>query len=185
MCLLNVTTKKPLIANEDITVYKFIQNRVLLVDNWRDLVFHGCIAVIKNETVEGKISINQSNDLYICQNSYNGDAADDKLGYKYSWIIDPSVTSIIINGKEIITMLDYQTIYQNSLVKIGNEYTSELIFECSQVNIGLHSYIKPDIDMRYILVECLIPKGSKYYIGNFNEKESIASDRLRYVKIIY
>ena len=35
-----------------------------------------------------------------------------------------------------------------------------------------------------IVVECVIPKGSKYYIGTFYDKISYASDTLTYVKII-
>jgi hypothetical protein len=200
MCLSYVTTKKPLIAYEDITVYKLVKNGTSLVDNWKDIVFHGndCIAVINGETVEGKISIekikykdvyrkiNGDDVLYICQNSFKGNPANDKLGYEYSWSLDECVTSIIVNGKEITTP-GYNTIYQGSSVKIGNEYTSELILNDGEIDIGLHSYIKKPkfkgiID---IIAECVIPKGSKYFIGNFDEiEDSIASDRIRYVKIL-
>ena len=59
MCLLNVTTKEPLIAEEDITVYKFIKKSSELIDNWKDLVSHGdeCIATINNVIVNGSVSI--------------------------------------------------------------------------------------------------------------------------------
>lgn len=192
MCLVNVTTKKPLIADDDIIVYKFIRIGTSLVDNWKYLVFHGddCIAVILGETVKGKISINCMDKLFICTNDsvFNGNSVDDKFGYEYSWILDYNVNSIIVNGNEI-TKPCYETIYRNLIVKIGNEYTSRLILKNdengSEVNIGLHSYIKKPIFKKgNILVECIIPKGSKYFIGEFDETDSIASDRLRYVKIL-
>lgn len=37
------------------------------------------------EIREAKVSINKSGDVYICQNFKNGNAADDRLGYRYSW----------------------------------------------------------------------------------------------------
>lgn len=101
MCLSNVTTRNPLIAEEDITVYKFIEKASVLVDNWKELVNHGdnCIAVINNETVNGKISIDSLGNLFICNSKINGSPAEDMLGYKYSWVFDTSVTSITINGE--------------------------------------------------------------------------------------
>ena len=177
MCLSNVTTTEPLIAEEDITVYKYIEKASILVNNWKELVNHGdeCIAVIGNDTVNGKISIDSSGELFI--------SAED-MGYN-SWVFDKMVTSIIIKGKEIVEQ-GYRTRYQYTKVVIGEEYTSELICNYIDVYIGLHSYInKPELSIYYNIVECIIPKGSKYFIGNFKGiKDSIASDKLKYVKII-
>lgn len=131
MCLSNVTTREPLIAEEDITVYKFIEKSSELIDNWKELVNHGddCIAVIDNETVNGKISINFDK-LYICTDNpnFDGNYAEDMLGYNYSWAFDNDVKSLTINGKNIVC-LGYRTIWQNSPVKIGKTYKSELISE--------------------------------------------------------
>lgn len=197
MCLLNVTTKEPLIAEEDITVYKFIKKSSELIDNWKDLVSHGdeCIATINNVIVNGSVSISTvvSTQIHICTNNpnFDGDYAEDMLGYKYSWILDTQVTSIIIKDKEIIKQgyqTIYQTIYQKAKVVIGEEYTSKLILQKSTVNIGLHSYIKKpcldlDLDLDYILVKCIIPKYSNYFIGDYEgRRDSIASDTLKYVK---
>jgi len=195
MCLSNVTTTEPLIAEEDITVYKYIEKTFVLVDNWKDLVSHGdeCIAVINDDIVKGCISVSSFQcdisvltQIHICTNNHNfdGNCAEDMLGYKYSWGLDSQVTSIIIKNKEFIEQ-GYQTIFQKAKVVIGEEYTSELILQKSIVNIGLHSYVKkPNLNLEYILVECIIPKGSKYFVGNFEGKKSIASDTLKYVKII-
>jgi hypothetical protein len=194
MCLINVTTTEPLIAEEDITVYKFIEK---CFNNWKELVNHGdeCIAVINNETVNGKISIDSSDELFICNSKISGCFSEDMLGYKYSWIFDNNVTSIIVKNKEIIKEISkegYRTIYQKAKVVIGETYKSKLILDIqSQINkptvdIGLHSYIKkPSLKLECILVECVIPKGSNYFIGDFDEiKDSIASDTLKYIKII-
>lgn len=101
MCLENVTTKEPLTAEKDITVYKYLIKTFGLVINWKDLVSHGdeCTAIISNKTVKGKISID-FDQLFICSNdsNYNGRVANDMLGYKYSWNFDSSITSIIVKG---------------------------------------------------------------------------------------
>lgn len=34
-----------------------------------------------------------------------------------------------------------------------------------------------------VVTKCIIPKGSKYYIGEFNNTISYASDTLKYVQI--
>ena len=187
MCLINVTTTEPLIAEEDITVYKFIEK---CFNNWKELVNHGdeCIAVINNETVQGKISIDSSGELFICTDNpnFDGNYAEDMLGYNYSWAFDNDVKSLTINGKNIVC-LGYRTIWQNSPVKIGKTYKSELISEKNTVNIGLHSYIEKQKKYNniYKLVQCVIPKGSNYFIGDYEgRRDSIASDTLKYVKIV-
>ena len=192
MCLSNVTTTGPLIAEEDITVYKFISNCFTPVSNWRELINHGddCIATINNDIVEGKISIINKDhfDLFICTDNpkFDGRFILNKLGYKYSWFFESdSVKSIIIKGEEIIEP-GFETIYQDYPVKIGETYKSKLILNDDDVRIGLHSYIKkPEFSDCYNIVECVIPKGSKYFIGDFKGiKNSIASDTLKYIKII-
>ena len=189
MCLENVTTKEPLTAEKDITVYKYLIKTFGLVINWKDLVSHGdeCVATIMHNTVKGKISI-EFDKLFICTNDSNcdGRVANDMLGYKYSWVFDSSITSIIVKGNEIVGAC-LVTPYQSSPVKIGEEYTSELILERGDVNIGLHSYLTKPIylNKNEILTECIIPKGSKYFLGDFHStQDSIASDKIKYVKIL-
>jgi hypothetical protein len=95
----------------------------------------------------------------------------------------------------------YTTYYQLSPVEIGNTYESKIIVEKSVIgehiiNIALHSFkylsnLRKTI-RRYgyytdkiVIVKCIIPKGSTYYLGDFEgEGLSYASDKLTYVKIL-
>jgi len=43
--------------------------------------------VPRNFNVKGRISVNKSGRVYLCQNEREGENADDKLGFKYSWIV--------------------------------------------------------------------------------------------------
>lgn len=59
-----------------------------------------------------------------------------------------------------------------------------------EVEEGLHSFVEQDDaefnaeNYRETLVECVIPKGSKLYVGDFEENDSYASDKLIYKRII-
>jgi hypothetical protein len=44
------------------------------------------------EITDARISINKSGIPYICQNKEDGIAADDKLGYEYSWMLNKDFT---------------------------------------------------------------------------------------------
>lgn len=90
----------------------------------------------------------------------------------------------------------YYTPYQNCIIEIGNTYKSNIIKEGNEINIGLHSFVTiEDLKpwsvrgmgtwgklMGYI--KCIIPKGSKYYIGIFGKYNSYVSDTLQYIEII-
>lgn len=95
----------------------------------------------------------------------------------------------------------YSTYYQNSPVAIGNTYESKIIVETRVIgghliNIALHSYkylssLRKTIKKygyvydRIAIVKCIIPKGSTYYLGDFEgEGLSYASDKLTYVEIL-
>ena len=99
----------------------------------------------------------------------------------------------------------FQTTYQHFTVEIGKSYHSTLKVESSPFSpylpvlnlcdIGLHSFkslssVKKDVQIispagfEIVLVECIIPKGSAYYIGKFGHYISYASDSLKYIKII-
>lgn len=76
----------------------------------------------------------------------------------------------------------------SSLVKMGETYESKLIKEIGAfVNVGIHSFeslnsAKCDGKGKY--VKCIIPKGSHYYEGDFNDFVSYASDKLTYVELV-
>jgi hypothetical protein len=105
----------------------------------------------------------------------------------------------------------YVTPYQHVEVCLYETYNSDLIREYNSIHRGLHSFVNPlDVfknaryvtktllikdennkyatyDVKPVLVECVIPKGSYYYKGTFdynNKFKSIASDTLHYKRII-
>ena len=143
--------------------------------------------VINEFKCSGKISV-ESDKIYFCTNDQGLDGSDakNKHGYKYSWVFDNTVTSIIINNIEVITV-KIVTPYRCFPIEIGKTYNSELIKKDEYVYEGLHSYKALDGAKKYstgIYVKCIIPKGSKYYEGKFVDKDVYASDKLTYVKII-
>lgn len=97
------------------------------------------------------------------------------------------------------------TSYQKAIVLVDNEtvYESELrlrdFFEdpggMCFVDLGLHSFAQMETAGKEAksygeaLVECVIPKGAKYYEGQFEpidgrRVKSYASDKLKYVKVL-
>lgn len=93
------------------------------------------------------------------------------------------------------------TLFQQSYVKIGQTYHSELEVYNNTVETGLHSNISlydtniltTSFDFLFsfqvaIMVKCIIPKESIYYKGIFEFRgflfESYASDTLTYVEIL-
>jgi hypothetical protein len=198
MCLrLKNESVKPQIAENDIVVYKFLEVGKLKPE------FHGkeFTGVIKNFTVNGKISIDKR--IFFCtnENHLDGFNADDKFGYKYSWAIDENVKSIkvdgveIIKNKRILDILKNSTIltpYQDTEIKIGETYKSKLIRYGLLIEDGIHS-IKNLEDANHfaisvknrIVAKCIIPKGSEYYVGEYDDGYvSYASDTLKYVEIL-
>lgn len=88
----------------------------------------------------------------------------------------------------------FYTTYYNVEIKIGKIYQSTLELEDNnQVECGLHSFIfledaLENLKEYQFVAECIIPKGSRCYIGLFKNLsgsfKSIASDQLHYIKII-
>ena len=198
MCLRKLTTKTPLIAKKNITVYKILKENYFIIPELKNLLKIGdkCKAIINGIDVNGKIFKNE-NFIFICHNNSNVDGntlTTGRLNYKYSFIVRPLVTSLIINNKEFINIF-YHTPYQNSIIEIGKEYTSELSLtkyyksDSEIITKGLHSFVqKPNIRKGEYLAKCIIPKGSEYYEGCFesgsNSLDSIASNKLKYIKIL-
>lgn len=85
----------------------------------------------------------------------------------------------------------YYTPYQDYKIDIGTTYTSKLDREGYTVNMGLHSFknIKDafgwiDESKGFYVAECIIPRGSLYYKGRFFSKDSYASNKLTYLKLL-
>jgi len=67
---------------------------------------------------DAKISIDKDGTPFICQNIKDGNDAEDKLGYKYSWILRKDFThSYVTNLKSFIKSFDNP--------QIGDEYKDE------------------------------------------------------------
>ena len=187
MCLTLISNKtKSKIAKEDIVCYKrlefFPTIDMYIVKDGDE--FHGVINECK---CSGKISI-ESDKIFFCTNHSNLNGSDslNKHGYINSWVFDPSVTSIIINNKEVID-LKIVTPYRRFPIEVGKTYDSKLIKKDEYIHEGLHSFKNLDDAKNYyskIYAECIIPKGSKYYEGEFIDYAAYASDKLTYVKIL-
>ena len=182
-------------AKRDLIVYKYIQasshSELLYSNEMNDGVeFHGVISDIE---CCGKISIDDTGRVFFCTDDYRLDGLGciNRHGFTYSWIHDKNVSEIYINGSpnQIITVKDYATPFQRAIVEIGETYHSALIKTGDRVEEGLHSYqklgvVERFIDATTIGVKCIIPKGSKYYVGTYGKDVSYASDKLIYVELI-
>ena len=188
MCLTLISNKtKSKIAKEDIICYKRLEFFPTIIDKSSIKDGDEFTGVINTFECSGKISV-ESNKIYFCTKHpmVNGEDSQNKHGYIHSWVFDNVVTSIIINNKEVVD-LKIVTPYRDFLVEIGKTYNSELIKKDEYVHEGLHSFKNLDDAKKHhtgIYVECIIPKGSKYYEGKFDIDDAYASDKLTYVKII-
>jgi len=120
-------------------------------------------------------------------NIFSKTASEDIVCYKYLCTKPPrfmrNYTSSQGNGKT------YYTPYKYMPVKIGTTYSSNILRQGLTVSIALHSFSSYESLDKFreddtVKVECLIPKGSKYYVGKFLGYESYASDKIEYIKII-
>lgn len=186
MCLSEIGRKK--IAKEDIICYKSLSLSVTLSPSVKDGDdFKGVINTIE---CEGKISVGENGNFFLCTNNppLDGLKTEDKKGYAYSWTMDDRVTECIVNGENVIIDC-LVTPYKDARVEMGKTYTSEIIKSGGGTIIGkaLHSFCKLDaykLQRAEIIAECIIPKGSVYYKGMFDYDESYASDKLTYVKLL-
>jgi hypothetical protein len=87
----------------------------------------------------------------------------------------------------------FRTPYRDCLVKIGDIVTSDLVKSDDEIEVGIHSFVNKNDCINFgirdrkniIVVECIIPKFTKYYKGIFGKRLSIASKKLIYKEIIY
>ena len=106
------------------------------------------------------------------------------------------IASEDIEVYKVVTYTDkpqeFITPYQHMVVKLGCTYESEFSFNCDgDVEKGLHSFcnqaraqLNSQGCLGRLVVKCLIPKGSRYYIGWYGTAVSYASDKLTYVEIL-
>ena len=197
MCLkLKSEKTKKQIAKKDIVAYKALgfKEKIETINRLSEVKhgdsFKGIIFGVK---CEGKIAIQYDTVIFFCTDKVilDGNDAEDKLGYKYSWRFDSHITKIIVNNNVMYDSeaVEFSTPYRFAKVEIGETYTSEISRHNCIVDIALHSYSKlKDVienhNGRYSICKCVIPKGSTYYKGLFCKYSSYASDKLMYVKII-
>lgn len=189
MCLSNCSG--PFIAEEDIVCFKYLRYQSGLTGGHKN--YHGkeFVGIVKDISVSGKISVS-SGLSFLCtdEDNLNGSNGCNKLGYRYSWFIDHQVSSILVDGVELLIQ-GLRTPYYNAFIEMGKTYDSIINYDenCDEIEQALHSfkYEATAIDessSNSVIVRCLIPKGSTYYVGIFDDCDSYASDRLTYVEII-
>ena len=183
-----LTTEEPQIAKEDIVVYTELQRVYEPCPEYNGKVF---VAELYDERIWGRISI-ENDVIFLCQDAKSdGMECKDKKGHIHSWELGANVTNLIINGKKA---KEYFIVpFEKTVVKIGETHKSRLTrifyYGCSyKISEGIRSYVnaplKGDLKRNEILVQCIVPKGARYYEGDFVLNESIASDIIKYVKII-
>ena len=187
MCLERISEKK--VADRDITVYKRLVMREAVDPRLNDKPFS---CKISSVLVEGKLSVEEGR-LFFCSNDirFNGREANDKKGFKYSWVLDLQVDqeTLKVEGKnpKIIIGELLATPYQGTLITLGKEYESEITFTnkngCDVITKAIHSFRDQEDawgDGIGFVVECIIPEGTEYYEGLFHDVRSIASRKIVY-----
>lgn len=191
MCLNN--PKGPFIAEEDVVCYKRL-SRKLSFSELNNIIKEKntpikAEAIINGIFVSGAI-VKNNNYFYFLQNNYRGSSPDNYVipeEYDFSWLIDRCISKIIIDNKEL--KCDYITPYYSMIIEFGILYESEIEFEGNDVEKALHSFVNLneccfEKENNEIIVKCIIPKGSTYYIGEWNSHHSYASNQLKYLEII-
>lgn len=120
-----------------------------------------------------------------------------------------ATTNIPIYKVAIKSSIDvnlYFSYFMKSEIKLNTPYQSGLdypevlfCYDSKVVEVGLHSFknledalffakhktaFDVNINTRLVILGGYIPKGSKYYLGSFNEWESFASDQIIYDEVI-
>lgn len=192
MCLDISKNARLMTAKRDIKVWKFMRRlKDATMPDYPEGFTAPFKGVIKNILCIG-IAVCKKSELYFCTDEprLDGKPINDSTGYRYSWVYDECVDAgkTTVDGMPIAMSKEtYATPYMSALIIMGREYTSKLNRESStSIGCGLHSYakMKDAAENGSCVVECVIPKGSKYYAGWYCGHRSYASDRLRYVAIV-
>jgi hypothetical protein len=195
MCLSNISKSK--IAEEDITVYKCLSIQKI-VDYRHVVTGNKYVAELFNgDKICGEIGICCGiTFLYHNNLNYTNDFYEYNSKYKSCTVFGRQISKLYINHKNII-ITGYVTPYRHVNVEIGKTYTAKISPKNERIEEGLHSFVnKRDCIISSkkdsVIVKCIIPKGSKYYSGDFvilgkkfyRTCDSIASEALKYVKIV-
>ena len=116
MCLELRKNAKKQTAKTDITVYKRLYNSKSKTFT-TDKVSNGdeFTGIIKGIKCSGKIHKKDDGRIWFCTNDpkFDGDRSPVKFGFKYSWVFDSNVTSVIVNNDEKCKECDYITPYRD------------------------------------------------------------------------
>lgn len=190
MCLDLKENAKLKIAEEDIICYKRLKISQMYNMSYEELDGKPFTGKCLDEDVNGVISIDDGN-LYFCTNDslFDGLACTNKYGYKYSWSDSCCIDRIIVNEHKLVKVKGYRTPYRYYPIIIGKIYTSLLLhneYTCT-ITKGLHSFtnqLDAQNDGDGVVAKCIIPKGSAYYEGYFDNKKSYASNCIKYLEIV-
>lgn len=107
-----------------------------------------------------------------------------------------ALTNIVVykHLKKGVNLDDLFTPYRYITINIGETYKSDLfrrIGNKESIDFGLHSFKTLNdaiadgmIEGSKVVVKCIIPRGSRYYVGKFFGKVSLASTRIKYLEIV-
>lgn len=199
MCLAIRENSRKQTAKKDIVCYKAIMPTKVVNPGAFNTGDH-FTATINGCKVKGQIviaKVNEQLQIVYCTNNKDCDGYTINIPeplsakYKYTWIHDELVVNCIIDRKKVKNYMIscYKTKYREAIVALGETYTSELNRNSKFIEEGLHSYksalaAKTELYDNSILVKCIIPKDSKYYVGVYCGYIAYASDTLTYVEII-
>ena len=68
-----------------------------------------CI-IYDTEILDARISIDQDGTPFICQNLMHGVTANDKLGYKYSWMLAKNFTQLDVTNLKLVETKSWDTL---------------------------------------------------------------------------
>ena len=95
---------------------------------------------------DARISINANGEPYICCNdkcAVTGFNADDKLGYKYSWMLNPDFTISDVTNLRLAT----HKVKTWETLEVGDEVTSEgIVLEVADWGVNKKAFIVCDED---------------------------------------
>lgn len=98
---------------------------------------------------------------------------------------------------EIFNKDTFITPYQGVLTELGKTYIASLTKVdykgFSEITYGLHSYKNFEnaknkainFGKEFCVVKCIIPRWSRYYVGEYDCDESFASNKLIYSEIVF
>lgn len=116
-------------------------------------------------------------------------ATEDIVCYKECYIGKPiKLPWSFDNMLHTKTVETYETPFYHMGVALGKTYAADFVIMDNKVFDGLHSFKNDPLGATYdnsVIIECVIPKGATYYEGSGLGLACYASNKLRYVKVLW